>query len=132
MIYHGNEPENHRGSHVKYCHCGKWHEGTLLEPVNYQIVVTKENPPAVLSTHTYISPDEQEIKDAENRVGSGKYTQEDLVLLLQNFSCKNYYGHRISEVESVEITDADDITQEEADEIIEEHKKKFLSNTLDD
>ena len=78
MIYHGNEKENHRGSHVKYYHGGKWREGTLLEPVNYQIVVTKENPLAVLSTHTYVIPTK----------------------------C-------ITEVESVEITDVDDITQEE-------------------
>ena len=78
MIYHGNEKENHRGSHVKYFHSRKWHEGTLLEPVNYQIVVTKENPLAVLSTHTYNNPTK----------------------------C-------ITEVESVEITDVDDITQGE-------------------
>ena len=125
MIYHGNEPENHRGSHVKYYSSGKWHEGTLLEPVNYQIVVTKENPPVILSTHTYTRPDEKEIKDAEERVGSGKYTEKDLALLSQKFSCSS----RISEVESVEITNAYDITQEEADEIIEKYKKKDLSNT---
>ena len=114
MIYHGKEKENHRGSHVKYYHCGKWHEGTLLEPVNYQFVVTKENPPAVLSTHTYATPDHEDVVHARLKVADGDYTEEDLKLLMQSLSPAN----RIAEVESVEITDADDITQEEADSII--------------
>ena len=128
MIYHGNEPENHRGSHVKYCHCGKWHEGTLLEPVNYQIVVTKENPPAVLSTHTYVTPDREDVVDVRLKVANGNFTEDNLKLLMQYLNPAN----RVTEVESVEITDADDITQEEADEIIEKYKKKYLSNTHDD
>ena len=115
MIYHGKEKENHRGSHVKYFNCGKWHEGTLLEPVNYQIVVTKENPPAVLSTHTYVTPDHEDVLDARMRVANGDYTEDDLKLLMQ-YICP---ANRVTEVESVEITDADDITQEEADSIIE-------------
>ena len=121
MIYHGNEKENHRGSHVKYYHCGKWYEGTLLEPVNYQIVVTKENPPAVLSTHTYVTPDQKDVADARMRVASGDYTEDDLNLLMQ---CLNP-ANRITEVESVKITEADDITQEEADKIIEQLLKKL-------
>jgi len=120
MIYHGNEKENHRGSHVKYCHCGKWHEGTLLEPVNYQFVVTKENPPAILSTHTYVSPDRKDVEDARMKVTNGNYTEDDLKLLMQYLNPSN----RIPEVESVEITDADDITQEEADKIIEQLLKE--------
>ena len=121
MIYHGNEKENHRGSHVKYCHCGKWHEGTLLEPVNYQIVVTKENPPAVLSTHTYVTPDNEDVVDARMKVANGNYTEDDLNLLMQ---CLNPTNH-ITEVESVKITEADDITQGEADKIIEQLLKKL-------
>ena len=120
MIYHGNEKENHRGSHVKYCHCGKWHEGTLLEPVNYQFVVTKENPPAILSTHTYVSPDRKDVEDARMKVTNGNYTEDDLKLLMQYLNPSN----RVPEVESVEITDADDITQEEADKIIEQLLKE--------
>ena len=120
MVYHGNEKENHRGSHVKYCHCGKWHEGTLLEPVNYQFVVTKENPPAILSTHTYVSPDRKDVEDARMKVTNGNYTEDDLKLLMQYLNPSN----RIPEVESVEITDADDITQEEADKIIEQLLKE--------
>lgn len=117
MIYHGKEKENHRGSHVKYFHNGKWHEGTLLEPVEYQVVVTKENPPAILSTHTYVKPDERGVRRAEENVGSGKYTNHDLILLMRNLSPDGVY--RVSEVDSVEITDAHDITEEEADSIIE-------------
>lgn len=120
MIYHGNEKENHMGSHVKYCHCGKWYEGTLLEPVNYQIVVTKENPPAILSTHTYVTPDHEDVVDARLRVANGNYTEDDLKLLMQYLNPAN----RVTEVESVEITDADDITQEEADKIIEQLLKE--------
>ena len=116
MIYHGKEKENHRGSHVKYFHNGKWHEGTLLEPVNYQVVVTKENPPAVLSTHTYAAPDHEDVLDARMKVANGDYTEDDLKLLLQHICPAN----RPTEVESVEITDADDITQEEAEKIIEQ------------
>ena len=78
MIYHGKEKENHRGSHVKYFHCGKWHEGTLLEPVNYQFVVTKENPPAILSTHTPVKPREEDVEKAKSAVLNGTFTDEDL------------------------------------------------------
>ena len=126
MIYHGNEKENHRGSHVKYCHCGKWHEGTLLEPVNYQFVVTKENPPATLSTHTYVTPDHEDVVDARLKVANGNYTEDDLKLLMQYLNPAN----RVTEVESVEITDADDITQEEADKIIEKLLKERPSPRL--
>ncbi len=128
MIYHGKEKENHRGSHVKYYHCGKWHEGTLLEPVNYQFVVTKENPPAILSTHTHVIPDYDDVLEARMNVADNKYTEDDLKILMQFISPFN----RITEVESVEITDANDITQEEADSIIErlmnEKLKSFNEN----
>ena len=121
MIYHGNEKENHRGSHVKYYHCGKWHEGTLLEPVNYQIVVTKENPPVVLSTHTYVTPDNEDVVDARMKVANGNYTEDDLNILMQHLNpSKN-----VTEVESVKITEADDITQKEAGKIIEQLLKKL-------
>ena len=109
MIYHGNEKENHKGSHVKYCRGGKWYEGTLLEPVNYQIVVTKENPPAVLSTHTYVPPDNKDVVEARMKVANGNYTKDDLKILVQYLNPIK----RITEVESVEITDIDDVTQEE-------------------
>lgn len=68
MIYRGKEKVNHQGSHVRYYHCGEWKEGTLLEPVNYQIVVTLENPPAVLSCTTpdgYPEVERVEITDGE-------------------------------------------------------------------
>lgn len=125
MIYHGKEKENHRGSHVKYYHCGKWHEGTLLEPVDYQIVVTKENPPAILSTHTDAIPDLEDVLDARMKVANGDYTEDDLKLLMQYLNPAS----RITEVESVEITDADDITQEEADKIIEQLLKERENDT---
>ena len=121
MIYHGKEKENHRGSHVKYFHCGKWHEGTLLEPVNYQFVVTKENPPAILSTNTEAIPRHEDVVDARMRVANGDYTEDDLKLLLR-WICPANRG--VTEVESVVITDADDITQEEADKIIEQLLKE--------
>jgi len=121
MIYHGKEKENHRGSHVKYYHCGKWHEGTLLEPVNYQFVVTKENPPAILSTNTEAIPRHEDVVDARMRVANGDYTEDDLKLLLR-WICPANRG--VTEVESVVITDADDITQEEADKIIEQLLKE--------
>jgi hypothetical protein len=128
MIYHGKEKENHRGSHVKYYHCGKWHEGTLLEPVNYQFVVTKENSPTILSTHTHVIPDYDDVLEARMNVADNKYTEDDLKILMQFISPFN----RITEVESVEITDANDITQEEADSIIErlmnEKLKSFNEN----
>ena len=120
MIYHGKEKENHRGSHVKYCHCGKWLEGTLLEPVNYQIVVTKENPPVVLSAHAHVTPDQKDVADARMRVASGDYTEDDLNLLMQHLNPSK----RATEVESVKITEADDITQEEADKIIKQLLKE--------
>lgn len=119
MIYHGKEKENHRGSHVKYFHCGKWHEGTLLEPVNYQFVVTKENPPAILSTHTPVKPREEDVEKAKAAVLDGTFTDEDL---------KVFRKPEIMEVESVEITEADDITQEEADKIIEVYRKSLQEN----
>ena len=119
MIYHGKEKENHRGSHVKYFHCGKWHEGTLLEPVNYQFVVTKENPPAILSTHTPVKPREEDVEKAKSAVLNGTFTDEDL---------KVFRKSEIMEVESVEITEADDITQEEADKIIEVYRKSLQEN----
>ena len=119
MIYHGKEKENHRGSHVKYFHCGKWHEGTLLEPVNYQFVVTKENPPAILSTHTPVKPREEDVEKAKSAVLNGTFTDEDL---------KGFRKPEIMEVESVEITEADDITQEEADKIIEVYRKSLQEN----
>ena len=116
MIYYGKEKENHRGSHVKYYHCGKWHEGTLLEPVNYQFVVTKENPPAILSA----VPDHEDVLLVRMKVASGNYTEDDLKLLMRYLNPAN----RVTEVESVEITDADDITREEADKIIEQLLKE--------
>ena len=119
MIYHGKDKENHRGSHVKYFHCGKWHEGTLLEPVNYQFVVTKENPPAILSTHTPVKPREEDVEKAKAAVLDGTFTDEDL---------KVFRKPEIMEVESVEITEADDITQEEADKIIEVYRKSLQEN----
>lgn len=78
MVSHGNEKENHRGSHVKYCHCGKWHEGTLLEPVNYQFAVTKENPPVILSMHTYVTQDHEDVVDARLKVANGNHTEDVL------------------------------------------------------
>lgn len=53
-------------------------------------------------------------------VNYGDYTEDDLKLLMQYLNPAN----RVSEVESVEITDADDITQEEADKIIEQLLKE--------
>ena len=122
MIYRGKEKENHRGSHVRYYHCGKWHEGTLLEPVNYQIVVTKENPPAVLSCTEDSVPSEEDFLKARERVHRGEYDENDLATLS---ACVG--GRFKSEVESVEITEANDISQEEADKIIEELKEKYFS-----
>ena len=119
MIYHGKEKENHRGSHVKYFHCGKWHEGTLLEPVNYQFVVTKENPPAILSTHTPVKPRGEDVEKAKAAVLDGTFTDDDL---------KVFRKQELMEVESVEITEADDITQEEADKIIEVYRKSLQEN----
>jgi hypothetical protein len=78
--------------------------------------VTKENPPAILSTHTYVAPDRKDVEDARLKVANGNYTEDDLKLLMQYLNPAN----RATEVESVEITDADDITQEEADKIIEQ------------
>ena len=122
MIYRGKEKENHRGSHVRYYHCGKWHEGTLLEPVNYQIVVTKENPPAVLSCTEDSVPSEDDFLKAREHVHRGEYDENDLATL------SAYVGGRFkSEVESVEITEANDISQEEADKIIKELKEKYFS-----
>ena len=71
--------------------------------------MTKENPPAVLSTHTYVIPDNKDIVESRMKVANGNYTKDDLNILVQ-------YLHPtkcITEVESVEITDIDDITQEE-------------------
>lgn len=119
MIYHGKEKENHRGSHVRYFHCGKWYEGTLLEPVNYQFVVTKENPPAILSTHTPVKPSGEDVEKAKAAVLDGTFTDEDL---------KVFRKPELMEVESVEITEANDITQEEADKIIEVYKKSLHEN----
>ena len=55
------------------------------------------------------------------RVANGDYTEDDLNLLMQCLKPAN----RITEVESVIITDADDITQEEADKIVEQLLKKL-------
>ena len=121
MIYHGTEKENHRGSHVKYYHCGKWHEGTLLEPVNYQVVVTKENPPAILSTTSIFFPeDDDRYEKAVENVKNGTYSIDDL----NRLKLKLIGGG--TEVESVEITDAWDITQEEADEILKMYVEKYI------
>ena len=49
MIYRGKEKSNHRGSIVKYRNGDKWYTGVLLEPVNYQIVVTREHGLVILS-----------------------------------------------------------------------------------
>ena len=109
---------------MKYYHCGKWHEGTLLEPVNYQFVVTKENPPAILSTQLYeATPRDSDVERAKSAVNDGTYTADDLRVL------SAYIGKydRISEVDSVKITEANDITQEEADRIIGELKEKYLN-----
>ena len=124
MIYYGKEKENHRGSHVKYFHCNKWHEGTLLEPVNYQIVVTKENPPAILSTHTPLKPSYEDVENAKAAVADGTFTDEDLKVLSMHLG--NYDS--MMEVDSVEITEANDITQEEADKIIEVYMKNLQEN----
>ena len=121
MIYYGKEKENHRGSHVKYFHCNKWHEGTLLEPVNYQIVVTKENPPAILSTHSPAKPSNEDVEKAKAAVADGTFTDEDLKVLSMHL------GNNGS-VDSVEITEANDITQEEADKIIEVYSKRLQEN----
>lgn len=125
MTYYGNEKENHVGSHVRYYHHSQWYEGTLLEPVKYQFVITKENPPAILSTHTYVKPDEKDVKKAEENVGKGKYSKHDLIILLQNLQPNGTY--RISEVDSVEITDAYDITEEDAEKIVKELTEKLNS-----
>lgn len=124
MIYYGKEKENHRGSHVKYFHGNKWHEGTLLEPVNYQIVVTKENPPAILSTHSPAKPSNEDVEKAKAAVDDGTFTDEDLKVLSMHLG--NYGSMR--EVDSVEITEANDITQEEADKIIEVYMKSLQEN----
>ena len=124
MIYHGKEKENHRGSHVKYFHGNKWHEGTLLEPVNYQIVVTKENPPAILSTHSPAKPSNEDVEKAKAAVADGTFTDEDLKVLSMHLG--NYDS--MTEVDSVEITEANDITQEEADKIIEVYMKNLQEN----
>ena len=124
MIYYGKEKENHRGSHVKYFHCNKWHEGTLLEPVNYQIVVTKENPPAILSTHSPAKPSNEDVENAKAAVADGTFTDEDLKVLSMHLG--NYDS--MMEVDSVEITEANDITQEEADKIIEVYMKNLQEN----
>lgn len=124
MIYYGKEKENHRGSHVKYFHCNKWHEGTLLEPVNYQIVVTKENPPAILSTHSPSKPSNEDVEKAKAAVDDGTFTDEDLKVLSMHLG---NYGP-MTEVDSVEITEANDITQEEADKIIEVYMKNLQEN----
>lgn len=92
MIYYGNEKENHRGSHVKYFHGGKWLEGTLLEPVNYQIIVTKEHGPAVLSCHSLTD------------------------------------DNTTYEVKSVTITEANDISEEEAKVLIDGYIEKIKDN----
>ena len=55
-----------------------------------------------------------------DKVANGNYTEDDLKLLMQYLNPAN----RVTEVESVEITDADDITQEEADKIIEQLLKE--------
>lgn len=99
MIYHGNEKENHSGSHVKYYHCGKWFEGTLLEPVNYQLVNTKEHGIAVLSCHTPFYPDECDYLKAVNHVQNGIYDVHDLEIL------KSKIGGMSSEVKSVKIVE---------------------------
>ena len=122
MIFRGKEKENHVGSHVKYCHCGTWHEGTLLEPVNYQIVVTKENPPAILSTHTVVKPNITNLETAINNVSNGNYTEKDLEILHQNLN------PTMTEVESVEITDAYDITDEEAAVLVKQAIEKLLND----
>ena len=124
MIYYGKEKENHRGSHVKYFHGNKWHEGTLLEPVNYQIVVTKENPPAILSTHSPAKPSNEDVEKAKAAVADGTFTDEDLKVLSMHLG---NYGPMV-EVDSVEITEANDITQEEADKIIEVYMKNLQEN----
>ncbi len=126
MTYYGKEKENHAGSHVRYCSGGQWYEGTLIEPVNYQIVATKENLPAILSTHTYVKPDERDVRRAEENVGSGKYTNHDLILLMRNLSPNGVY--RVSEVDSVEITDAYDVTEEEAGKLAKELAEKYSNN----
>lgn len=124
MIYRGFEKENHRGSHVVYYHCGKWHEGTLLEPVNYQIVVTKENPPAVLSCHDGERVTDEQAKEAAYRIALGHGDNRDFDILHRYHTDKD--APLCPEVESVSITEANDITQEEADALIEEYKKKYL------
>lgn len=101
MIYLGGEKENHAGSYVKYYHGGKWYEGTLVEPVNYQIVITKENPPAILSCYTPVPPSKYEVERATENVYKGDYTEKDLQILSQNIHKDKY----ISEVESVIIID---------------------------
>lgn len=121
MIYRGHEKENHRGSKVRFFHAGKWHEGTLLEPVNYQIVVTREYPPVVLSCAKSQVPYGSELGGAMNHVATGNYTQADLDILARNLDTP-----LCAETESVQITDANLINQEEADKILAEYKEKYL------
>ena len=71
--------------------------------------MTKENPPAVLSTHTYVPPDNKDVVEARTNVANGNYTEDDLKTLMQYLNPTK----RITEVESVKITDIDDITREE-------------------
>lgn len=49
MIYRGNEKENHKGSIVKFPRGGKMVEDVLLEPVDYQIIVSLEYGLTILS-----------------------------------------------------------------------------------
>ena len=115
MIYRGKEKENHRGSLVKYQSGGKQYVGILLEPVNYQIVVTKEHGLCVLSAGgpSEIREQTEEVKTAFEKVYTGDATEDDY------YAIKEWLNNRnIREVESVVIYDADLITDEEAEECL--------------
>ncbi len=125
MIYHGKEKENHRGSHVRYCSGNKWFEGTLLEPVNYQIIITKEHGPVILSCHTPANVSGDEARKAAYAVAFGRYDNSDLGTLQRFIDQERSGSCKVSEVESVTITDANDISEEEAKALIDEYIKKM-------
>lgn len=125
MIYRGQEKENHRGSHVRYYHCGEWHEGTLLEPVNYQIIITKEHGPVILSCHTPVKVGGDEARKAAYAVAFSRYEDSDLDTLQRFIDQERSGACRVSEVESVTITDANDISEEEAKALIDGYIKKM-------
>ena len=115
MIYRGKEAENHRGSTVRYMrYDGNYRVGILLEPVNYQIVVTKEHGCEVLSTEKNIPYISQETLLTLASVAThNKFTNYEVEKIRE--WANNPY---ISEVESVEIWDGHGISDEEAEELL--------------